>query len=144
MPRKVLTETEQGPPQQAEPGARRVLIIEDDAELRELMRKRVKAFGHVVEVAADGVAVLEQIDGFKPEVVIVDLGLPGLDGYAVARQIRVHAGGTSPVLIAHTAFGGSEIRQASFDAGFDVHLVKPVAASDLIAALKAGRRTPPS
>ena len=115
--------------------SRRVLIIEDNADTRETLRRVLELDGHEVQEAADGSAGLAIALATHPEVVIVDIGLPGLDGYQVARRIRAALGAT--LLIAVTGYGQAEDRQMSQEAGFDVHLVKPVAREQLAAALHA-------
>jgi CheY-like chemotaxis protein len=122
------------PPGTVPPRALRVLIIEDNADTRETLRRVLELDGHEVQEAADGVQGVEIAVASHPEVVMVDIALPRLDGYQVARRIRA-ALGTSPLLIAVTGYGQAEDRRLSRDAGFDVHLVKPVAPEQLAAAL---------
>jgi signal transduction histidine kinase/ActR/RegA family two-component response regulator len=113
---------------------RRVLIIEDNVDTRETLRRVLEMDGHEVQEAADGAEGVEVALAARPDVVIVDIGLPRLDGYQVARQLRA-ALGAGPLLIAVTGYGQDEDRRMSRDAGFDVHLVKPVAPEQLGAAL---------
>jgi signal transduction histidine kinase/ActR/RegA family two-component response regulator len=114
--------------------SRRVLIIEDNADTRETLRRVLELDGHEVQEAADGAQGVEIAFASRPEVVIVDIGLPRLDGYQVARRLRA-ALGAVPLLIAVTGYGQIEDRRLSRDAGFDVHLVKPVTPDELAAAL---------
>jgi signal transduction histidine kinase/CheY-like chemotaxis protein len=116
------------------PRAQRVLIIEDNVDTRETLRRVLELDGHEVQEAADGAQGVEIALASRPEVVIVDIGLPRLDGYQVARRLRA-ALGAAPLLIAVTGYGQAEDRRMSRDAGFDVHLVKPVAPEQLAAAL---------
>ena len=115
---------------------RSVLIIEDNADARQSLRILLESLGHQVLEAADGVAGLALARAEQPEVVLIDLGLPELDGFEVARSLR--AGGSDRmVLIAVTGYGQAEDRRRSREAGFDAHLVKPVSPavlSTLIAA----------
>ena len=114
--------------------ALRVLVIEDDLDTRETLRRVLELDGHEVQAAADGEEGVATALASGPEVVIVDIGLPRLDGYQVARRIR-EALGAAPLLIAVTGYGRAEDRRLSREAGFDVHLVKPVAPEQLTAAL---------
>jgi signal transduction histidine kinase/CheY-like chemotaxis protein len=120
----------------APPHARRVLIIEDNVDTRETLRRVLELDGHEVQEAADGAQGIEIALATRPEVVIVDIGLPHVDGYQVARRLRASLGG-APLLIAVTGYGQAEDRRMSRDAGFDVHLVKPVAPEQLAAALRS-------
>jgi len=109
--------------------ARTVLVIEDNDDARESLRLLLESLGHRVLAAADGHQGVAQALEHRPEVLLVDLGLPGLDGYEVARAIRASPGGKSAVLIAVTGYGQAEDRRRATEAGFDAHLVKPVSQS---------------
>jgi len=111
-----------------------VVLIEDDVDTRETLRRVLELDGHEVQAAADGEEGVATALASRPEVIIVDIGLPRLDGYQVARRIRAALGG-APLLIAVTGYGRAEDRRLSREAGFDVHLVKPVAPEQLTAAL---------
>jgi CheY-like chemotaxis protein len=102
-----------------------VLVIEDNADMRLLVRAMLMGEGHRVEAADEGAAGVELARLGRPDVVLVDIGLPDLDGYEVGRQIRAILG-PSVRLIALTGYGQAEDRQRSRAAGFDAHLVKPV------------------
>jgi PAS domain S-box-containing protein len=118
--------------------ARSILIIEDNDDARESLRLLLESLGHRVLEAGDGPGGVSLALQHRPEVVLVDLGLPGMDGYAVARTLRASAGGEAMVLIAVTGYGQADDRRRSKEAGFDAHLVKPVsqlALSNLISAL---------
>ena len=106
--------------------SRRVLIIEDNADARESLRLLLESLGHRVVAAGDGPRGLSLALHHRPEVVLVDLGLPGLDGYEVARALRDSPAGKTMTLIAVTGYGQPDDRRRSKDAGFDAHLVKPV------------------
>jgi CheY-like chemotaxis protein len=109
----------------------RILVIEDDADARQMLRASLILAGHDVDEATNGVEGVARALSTKPEAVIVDIGLPGLEGYEVARRIRASAAGRAPRLIALTGYGQHEDRRRAYDAGFDVHLVKPVTAEAL-------------
>jgi CheY-like chemotaxis protein len=82
--------------------------------------------GHPVQAVNDGPTALESARAFRPEVVLLDIGLPGMDGYEVASRLRSQAGARSLVLVAITGYGQEEDRRRSHEAGFDFHLVKPI------------------
>ena len=112
------------PPGRVKP--RRVLLIEDSHDAREMFRMMLELEGHVVYGAADGARGFELMVAEHPHVAIIDIGLPGLDGYQVARRIREHPNGRAMLLVAVTGYGFPSDHQHSAEAGFDHHLVKPV------------------
>jgi signal transduction histidine kinase/CheY-like chemotaxis protein len=121
-------------PSAAVPGpdrGRTLLIVEDNDDARESLRLLLESFGHHVIVAADGSRGVALALEHRPEVVLVDLGLPGMDGYEVARALRASPAGKTVLLVAVTGYGQPEDRRRSKDAGFDAHLVKPVSHSVL-------------
>jgi CheY-like chemotaxis protein len=117
----------------------RILVIEDNADMRALVRAMLNRDGHRVEVADGGASGLEMARSVRPDVVLVDIGLPDLDGYEVGLRIRGILG-QSVRLIALTGYGQAEDRERSRDAGFDAHLVKPVS-EQLLREAMAGRHT---
>jgi two-component system, sensor histidine kinase len=119
---------------------RRILVVEDNADNREMMRILLESSGHEIHEAADGVSGVERAVQLEPDVVLIDIGLPGIDGYQVATQIRAKLGGRSR-LIALSGYGQQKDRQQAFDAGFDDHLLKPVDPARLLAVLSAARAT---
>jgi CheY-like chemotaxis protein len=114
----------------------RILVIEDDADAREVLQMGLEAQGHHVTVAADGVEGIALATATRPEVVVVDLGLPGLDGLEVAPRLRELLG-PGVRLIALTGYGRSEDRERTAAAGFDDHITKPVGADGILALLPA-------
>jgi CheY-like chemotaxis protein/two-component sensor histidine kinase len=123
-------------PQAVAPGAagpqatrRRVLVIEDEPDARDALRLLLEMDGHDVQLAADGTEGLSMLAGWRPEVALVDVGLPGLDGYEVARRAR--SLGMDGRLVALTGYGQTRDRERARAAGFDLHLVKPVSYDDL-------------
>ncbi len=106
-------------------GARHVLIVEDDPDIRENLLELLAAEGHVVDAAEDGTSAIARAQTAPPEVALVDIGLPGMNGYDVARALR-RAFGAQIYLAAMTGYGMPEDRAKARDAGFDAHLTKPV------------------
>ena len=115
--------------------SRHVLIIEDNTDFREGLRLLLESWGHRVEQASGGAEGLDIVRLKRPEVVLVDLGLPGVDGYAVARALRAEPGGEAFLLVAITGYGRASDRRRALDAGFDAHLTKPVSPQELTAIL---------
>jgi signal transduction histidine kinase/ActR/RegA family two-component response regulator len=105
---------------------RRVLIIEDHQDARESLRLLLAEEGHDVEVARDGPEGLDMLRRWRPEIALVDIGLPGLDGYRLAAAARSDPGTRGIFLVAVTGYGQPEDRRQAADAGFDEHIVKPV------------------
>jgi CheY-like chemotaxis protein len=103
-----------------------VLVVEDNADIRETLKDLLELFGHQVDTAEDGMRGVEKALSLNPKVVLVDIGMPGLDGYSVARSIRAQQRNGGPRLIAITGYGQPEDRRRAIEAGFDAHLVKPV------------------
>ncbi len=110
--------------------SRRVLVVEDNADVGEMLASLVATQGHRVTLVGDGESALRRLDEEVPEVMLVDIGLPSLDGYEVARRVRARAG-RRPLLVAVTGYGTREDRERSREAGFDHHLVKPVEPGEL-------------
>ncbi len=106
--------------------SRRILVVDDNYGAARVVSLLLKKLGdHQVEMAHDGLSALESIAAFQPDLVLLDIGLPGMNGYEVARTIRANSHGQQPLLIALTGYGQAEDIQASKAAGFDQHLVKP-------------------
>jgi len=104
----------------------RVLVVDDNHDAAELLGMLVEHWGHQVAMAHDGVEALEVAARFRPQVLLLDLGLPRLDGYEVARKLREDPGLADAMLVAVSGYGRAEDRQRTREAGFDDHLVKPV------------------
>jgi signal transduction histidine kinase/ActR/RegA family two-component response regulator len=119
----------------APPVRRRILVIEDGEDAREMLRVLLTLQGHDVHEVADGQAGVDMAISVTPDVALVDVGLPGIDGYEVARRIRAAAEGKAIFLIALTGYGQLEDRLRAQEAGFDAHLTKPVSPERLAAAI---------
>jgi CheY-like chemotaxis protein len=120
-----------------------ILIVEDHPDGRESLRALLETWGHQVEVAADGREGLRKGLADRPEIALVDIGLPFLDGFQVAGQLRARFG-KEIFLVACTAYGRREDRERSLAAGFDVHLTKPVDLDELSHWLAVAAATVPS
>jgi two-component system CheB/CheR fusion protein len=120
-------------------GGRRVLVVEDHADSAESLVTLLELAGYVAASALDGAAGVDAAGAFRPDVVLVDLGLPVLDGYEVARRLRASPDGGRLVLVALTGHGDAEDRERSSQAGFDHHLVKPVQPERLLDLLSQPR-----
>jgi CheY-like chemotaxis protein len=115
---------------------RSVLIVEDNDDARDTLRMLLEMLGHQVDTAPDGVAGLERALEVQPDVLLVDLGLPGIDGFEVARRYR--AAGGRGTLVALTGYGGADDRVRALEAGFDRHVSKPVDLDVLTDLLASG------
>ena len=108
--------------------ARRILVVDDHRDGAESLARLLQVMGHETAVAYDGLAAVSVAETFRPEVVLLDLGLPGIDGCDAARRIRAEPWGKEMVLIAATGWGQ---RERTREAGFDHHMIKPVDLGEL-------------
>jgi CheY-like chemotaxis protein len=106
---------------------RRLLVVDDNKDAAESMSMLLEMWGHEVAYAYDGPSALETAQQWRPEAIILDIGLPGMDGYQVAERLRTLPQGKEAILIAITGYGQDDDRRRSRRAGIDHHLVKPVA-----------------
>jgi two-component system, sensor histidine kinase len=115
---------------------RQILVVDDNADAAEGLSDFLRALGHSVRTARDGASAIEEASRLRPEIVILDIGLPDMDGHEVARRLRAQASLRPSVLVALTGYGQESDRQLSREAGFDHHLVKPVDLRKLESLLK--------
>jgi CheY-like chemotaxis protein len=118
--------------------ARRILVVDDNADAAESLAHVLRLMGHDVAVGGDGVEAVALSGSFRPEVLMLDIGMPRMNGYEACRRIRETEAGRRIVLIAVTGWGQDEDRRRSEEAGFDFHLTKPVdprAVEGLLASL---------
>ena len=115
-----------------------IVVVEDNADSREVLRLLLEIEGYVVHGAGDGSAGVDAIVNLQPDVALVDVGLPDLDGYEVARRARREAPGTR--LIALTGYGQPDDLSRSAAAGFDAHVVKPVDPTRLLRLIAESSR----
>jgi PAS domain S-box-containing protein len=114
---------------------RRVLVVDDNRDAAETLAMLLRASGHEVYVAFDGREALASAEAVVPQVVLLDIGMPEMSGYEVARALRSRSGSDGTLLVAMTGYGQDEDRRRSREAGFDHHLVKPVEFEDLLELL---------
>ena len=117
--------------------ARRVLIVDDNGEAAEMLAEALSAVGHVTRIAHDGPAALAMLTEFAPDVALLDIGLPAMDGYELARRIRATPLGADARIYALTGYGQDSDRRRSREAGFDAHLVKPIDLETVVRAVDA-------
>jgi CheY-like chemotaxis protein len=113
----------------------RILMVDDNRDAAEMIVEYLASLGHTVRAAHDGESALKKALDFVPEVVLLDIGLPVMDGYEVARRLREHESGKNMRLIALTGYGQETDKRRTKDASFDAHLVKPVSMAELEAAI---------
>jgi CheY-like chemotaxis protein len=116
--------------------ARRVLLVDDSADAAEALSMLLETLGHDVRTANDPWTALELAESFPPVVVILDIGLPGMDGFELAREMRARPATSNALLIALTGYGQEKDRQLSREAGFDHHFVKPVSFNEIQAVIE--------
>jgi PAS domain S-box-containing protein len=121
---------------QPRPGGRRVLLVDDNVDAMEMMAFLLAEMGYEAYTTADAANIIELAQGRRPDVIVLDIGLPNVDGYEVARMLKRHPELRDIRLVAHTGYGSPEDRRKAHEAGFDAHLVKPAELDDLEKALQ--------
>jgi CheY-like chemotaxis protein len=114
----------------------KILVVDDHHDSVDSLSRLLEAHGHETARAYDGRQALDVMRPFEPDVVVLDLDMPVLDGYGSARAIRLAPSPRLPVLVALTALGGHETRRLAFEAGFDAHVTKPARVDALIALME--------
>jgi CheY-like chemotaxis protein len=117
---------EEKPAAGSNPAHQRVLIVDDNRDAAESLAMILSLSGTTVEVALSGAQALEKVRSFAPDIVLMDIGMPGMDGYEVARRLRADVATRDLVLVALTGWGQAEDRERAIKVGFDEHLTKPV------------------
>jgi DNA-binding response OmpR family regulator len=112
-----------------------VLVVDDQDDTAQSTAQLLTLYGHDVRVAPHGTDALREVDARTPDVVLLDIGLPGMSGWEVAARVRARARGKQPVVVAVTGYGSEADRWRSADAGVDLHLVKPADPVALIGLL---------
>ena len=123
------------------PAVRRVLIVDDNEDAAQSLALLVRSWGHEAVVATDGPSAISVAEKFTPQTALLDIGMPGMNGYQLARHFRAAPRYADLHLVAMTGFGREEDRKAALAAGFDIHLVKPVGIEQLEALLVNGSVT---
>lgn len=121
------------------PASRRVLIVDDNEDARQSLVLLARSWGHEVADAVDGLSAIALAEKFNPQTALVDIGMPGMNGYQLARHFRAVPRYADLQLVAMTGFGRDEDRDAALAAGFNNHLVKPVDFDELEALLANNR-----
>jgi PAS domain S-box-containing protein len=116
----------------ASDGARRVLVVDDNRDAADMISLLLSRAGHEVATAADASQALSLAVTFQPQIAVLDIGLPVMDGYTLGRELRARLGGATPILIALTGYGQEQDQRRSAEAGFAAHLVKPVDPTKLV------------
>ena len=124
------------------PTRARILLIDDNVDAGVILAMLLRLTGHEVAVALDGPSALEAFAEVRPQIVLCDIGLPGMDGYAVAARMRERGPGPMPVMIALTGYGGPKDRERALAAGFDHHLVKPADPEALLRLIDSAMLVP--
>jgi CheY-like chemotaxis protein len=119
---------------------RKVLIVDDNQDAAETLAEVLAELGFLTRTAFDGPSALELVGAFRPDVMLIDVGLPVMDGYELVRRLRADARLASVRLIAVTGYGQESDRRRAFEAGFDEHLVKPVDLARLESVILAAKR----
>lgn len=119
----------------------RILLVDDNEDASTSMADLLSLYGHQVRIAANGALALDIAAQFQPQLVLSDIGLPGMDGYALAPALRELAGERRMVMAAVTGYGQSSDRERAIYAGFDHHLVKPLAADVLLRFIEEQRHS---
>lgn len=118
-------------PEQTHAQKQRILIVDDNVDSAHTLATLLRLSGHNVQLAYDGETAVKIAKGFRPHLLLLDIGLPGIDGYETCRQIRRQSWGNAVTVAALTGWGQEEDRRKSREAGFDIHLVKPVRFADV-------------
>jgi CheY-like chemotaxis protein len=113
----------------------RILVVDDNVDAARSLAMLLRSLGHETRVVHDGAEALRAVPEYRPQIVLLDIGMPGLDGYEVARRLRAMDGGEALRIVAVTGWGQEADREKSRAAGFDLHLVKPVEPRELVRVL---------
>lgn len=111
---------------------RRILVVDDNADAAEMVGQIMSLEGHLVAVANGGREALATVESFLPDVVFLDIGMPGMNGYEVAAELRRNPALSAARIVALTAWGDSASRSRALECGFDAHLVKPAMIENLL------------
>jgi len=118
---------------------RRVLVVEDNCDAAEMMHTLLSAAGHEVRAATSGGEALRTVSEFRPDVGFFDIGLPDMNGYDLAREVRRNPAGAAMLLVAVTGWSQTEDRKRALEAGFDAHITKPIDPGAIERLMRTGR-----
>lgn len=108
------------------PSIKRILVVDDNRDAAETLASLLEIFGYEAQVSFDGGNALRIAEAFRPDVAVLDIGMPGMDGYELASRLREKPWALHTILVAHTGWGSGEDVRRSLSAGFDHHLTKPL------------------
>ncbi|HUP92105.1 MAG TPA: response regulator [Solimonas sp.] len=120
-----------------EPGGKRVLVVDDNADAADALVALLRVFGHDAQAVQDPLRALPKVRAFDPALVILDVGMPGMDGYELARRIREQPPPGLRLLVALTGWGKEQDVARAIQAGFDRHVTKPITPETLTALLES-------
>jgi len=123
---------------------RRILIVDDSPEIVMSLSTLLQMSGNTTQAAQNGEEAISMAEQFRPEVILLDLGLPKVDGFEVCRRIRQQAWGKEMAIVALTGMGHDEARMKTLESGFDMHLVKPLDPEILFVVLASIGPVPPT
>jgi CheY-like chemotaxis protein len=119
--------------------SRRLLVVDDNEDAAEILAEGMRMHGYDVRLASSGEQAMELVPAFAPEIILLDIGLPAMDGFEVARRVRQDRVASGALIIALSGYGASSDREQSKCAGIDHHLVKPVTLAQVRQIIAAGR-----
>jgi CheY-like chemotaxis protein len=109
----------------------RILVVDDNRDAADSLAKLIQSFGHDVRAVYDGFSALDETATFQPDMALVDIGMPGIDGYETVRQLRERRGNVHLIVVAVTAWSRDEDKQRAYESGFDLHIPKPMTVETL-------------
>jgi CheY-like chemotaxis protein len=104
----------------------RILVVDDNRDAADSLARLIRSFGHEVKAVYDGMAALEEVGDFEPDMALVDIGMPGLNGYETITQLRERRGNVHLIAVAVTAWSRDEDKLKAYESGFDLHVAKPM------------------
>jgi CheY-like chemotaxis protein len=114
----------------------RILVVDDNRDAADSLAKLVRSFGHEVKAVYDGSQALEEVTAFEPDMALVDIGMPGLDGYETVTELRHRRGNVHLIVVAVTAWTRDEDKRRAYESGFDLHVAKPMSVEKLAELLR--------
>jgi CheY-like chemotaxis protein len=109
----------------------RILVVDDNRDAADSLAKLIQSFGHDAKAVYDGKEALEETARFGPDMALVDIGMPGLDGYQTVAELRQRRGNVHLIVVAVTAWSRDEDKRRAYDSGFDLHVAKPMTVETL-------------